>query len=211
MGAHRALHGDHDVAALAHAAKLGLELAIENPDASLFLLRQPHPLERAQPADAQGLAVAFGHGRDHEHVLARVLQDAAVERREAFGPHLVRQLDAPLPFELLAQLARDQLARPVADAMADIVARHDEVLAAVVVPGDDDVAVRMPGIEVVDGDPVELGPKVPLHPGHQIAHEAFEVVHAGPVLGRDDQPELIGVAFLASRKSPPSTLSCSRS
>ena len=160
VGAHHALHGDHDVAALAHAAELAFRAGDRGPTRPVcFSSRQPHPLERAQPAYAQGLTAALGQGRDHEHVLAGVLQDAAVERREALGARLVRQLDAALPFELLPQLAGDQLARTVADAVTDVVACHDEVLAAIVVAGDDDVAVRVAGVEVIDGNPVEFGPK----------------------------------------------------
>ena len=83
------------------------------------------------------------------------------------------------------------------DAVADVVPRHDEILAQVVMTRDHDVRVRMSGVEVVGGHPVELGVEIVLHLGHQIAHEGFEVAHARAVLGRDNEPELIGVALLA--------------
>ncbi len=63
--------------------------------------------------------------------------------------------------------------------------------------GDHDVRVRMPGVEMIGGHPVELGVEVVFHLRHQIAHEGFEVAHASAVLGRDNETELIGVALLA--------------
>ncbi len=57
--------------------------------------------------------------------------------------------------------------------------------------------VRVTGIEVIDGDPIELGPEVPFHFPHQVADEWFQIFHAGTVLGRDDEAELVAVALLA--------------
>jgi hypothetical protein len=122
-----------------------------------------------------------------------VLHDAAIERREALRLHLVGELEQALERLLEAQLQGDEILRTMADAVADVVARHDEVLAAVVVAGDDDMGVRVPRIEMIDGDPVEPGVQVLLHVSHEITHERLEVRHAASVLRRDDQAELIGV------------------
>ena len=78
-----------------------------------------------------------------------------------------------------AQLQGDEVLRAMADAVADVVARHHEVLAAVVVAGDDDVGVRMPGVEMIDGDPVELRAEVLLHVPHEITDERLEVLPCG--------------------------------
>jgi hypothetical protein len=84
----------------------------------------------------------------------------------------------------------------MADAVTDVMACHHEVLAAVVVSGNDDMGVRMPGVEMIDGDPVEPGVQVLLHVPHEITHKRLEVGHAATVLRRDDEAELIGVALL---------------
>ncbi len=59
------------------------------------------------------------------------------------------------------------------------------------------MAVRIVGVEMIDRHPVEARVEVALHPGHQVAHEGFEVVELGPVLWRDDEAELVAVAVAA--------------
>src|SRR5262245_31837035 len=87
------------------------------------------------------------------------------------------------------------------DAVADVMARHHEVLTAVVVPSDDDMGVGMRGVQVIGGRPVEPGPQVPLHSPHEITHERLEVCHATTVLRRHDEPELIGVTLLSLQEA----------
>ena len=76
-------------------------------------------------------------------------------------------------------------------------ARHHEVLTAVIVPSDDDMGVRMPGVEMIGGDPVEPGRQILLHVPHEITHERLEVCHAATVLWRHDEAELIRVTLLS--------------
>ncbi len=79
--------------------------------------------------------------------------------------------------------------------MADVVAGDDEVAPGVIDAAQDDMAVRVVGVPVVDRDPVELRAEVRFHAGHQVARVALEVADLGRVLGRDDEPELVPVAF----------------
>ena len=205
--AHDPVHGDHDVAALTQAAQLGFELGIDGPDAYSFLLRQSHLLQLPQPANPHAELRAFGtrlgtpalaveRGRHDEDVLLGVFEDAAIERCEPLRLHLVGELDDALQLLLGAQFQGDEVLRAMADAVADVVARHHEVLAAVVMASDDDMGVRMPGVEMIDGGPVEPGVQVLLHGRHEITHKRLEVRHAATVLRRDDEAELIGVALL---------------
>ena len=135
--AHDLVHGDHDVAALAQAAQLGFELGIDGPDAGLLLLRQAHLLQSPQPANPHAELRAFGttlgpaartvaHGRHDEHVLLGVLQDAAIERCEPLRLHLVGELNDALELLLGPQLQGDEVLRAMADAVADVMARHHE-------------------------------------------------------------------------------------
>ena len=99
------------------------------------------------------------------------LDDTDVDRGKALRRHLIGELDRALEGQFRSEFACHQITGAGADAVTDLVARHDEVFAEVVMAGDDDVGVRMPGVEVVDGGPVELGVQIAFHSLHQIAHE----------------------------------------
>src|SRR5215471_14025459 len=60
--------------------------------------------------------------------------------------------------------------------------------------------MRVTGIVVIHRDPFELGSQVLLHASHKITHEGLQVRHAGAVLGRNDEPELVAIAFLTSEE-----------
>ena len=75
-------------------------------------------------------------------------------------------------------------------------------LPVIVLAAQDDVGMRMAGVVVIDGDPIELGAEIRLHLLHQIAHEGLEVVVVGAVLGRDDEAELVPVVLRSARGTP---------
>ncbi|WP_407672727.1 hypothetical protein, partial [Novosphingobium organovorum] len=58
----------------------------------------------------------------------------------------------------------------------------------------------MTSVEVIDRDPVERGAKVLFHLGHEVAGKALEVFEGWPVLGRDDQAELVPVLAAAFKE-----------
>src|SRR3546814_10111700 len=70
--------------------------------------------------------------------------------------------------------------------MRDILARDDEIVAAIVDPTQDDVGVRALGVEVVDRDPVELRPHVLLGLRHEAADIRLEVGIFGTVLRSEE-------------------------
>src|SRR3546814_18267606 len=59
-----------------------------------------------------------------------------------------------------AEVEIDQLASALAQAAADIVARDDQILAALILAPHDDMCVRMAGVVMIDRDPVEIRTKV---------------------------------------------------
>src|SRR3977135_3989141 len=69
----------------------------------------------------------------------------------------------------------------------------DEVLAPIIVPADDDVAVGVAGVEVVDRDPIEPSAEILLHLPHHIAGEAAQIGETVAVLRGDDEAELMAV------------------
>ena len=60
--------------------------------------------------------------------------------------------------------------------------------------------VRVVGVPVIDGGPIELRAKILLHLAHKLAGEGFEVRHIHGVLGRDDEAEMVAVLVGALRK-----------
>ena len=60
--------------------------------------------------------------------------------------------------------------------------------------------MRVVGVPVIDGGPIELRAKILLHLAHQLAGKGFEVRHIQGVLGRDDEPEMVAVLVGALRK-----------
>ena len=87
--------------------------------------------------------------------------------------------------------------------MGNVVARDDEIAAALVLSPHDDVAVRVAGVVVVDGNPIEPGAEILLDLAHQAADEALQLVILGAILGRDDEAELMPVAIRALEKGLP--------
>src|SRR3546814_15610020 len=87
----------------------------------------------------------------------------------------------------------DQLASALAQAAADIVARDDQILAALILAPHDDMCVRMAGVVMIDRDPVEIRPKVFLDSGHEPPGERLEVVIFYPVLGAHNDAELVAI------------------
>ncbi len=100
---------------------------------------------------------------------------------------------AELPVGLRTELQRCVLLGAQPHAVGDVVLGDDEVLAQVVAAADDDVAVRMAGVEMVDGDPIELGAEILLHLPHYVAGEGAEVRESVTILRGDDEAELVAV------------------
>ena len=132
-----------------------------------------------------------------DQALLRLPKQLAVEPRESLLAHLALVALPDLVLGHRAELQGQQLARPLADAVGDVVACNYQVLADLVLAAQDDVAVGVVRVEVVDCHPVEARVEIPLHLGHQAADEWLEVVELGPVLRRDDEAELVAVALAA--------------
>ena len=107
------------------------------------------------------------------------------------------QLLAQFQVGLRPQLQGRPLLGAQAHAIGDVVLGDDQVLAEIVLAPDDDMAVRMAGVEVIHRDPIELGAEIGLHLAHHIAGEAAQVRQPVAVLGRDDDAEGMAVALAA--------------
>ena len=93
------------------------------------------------------------------------------------------------------ELQGDALGGAVAKSLLDVVAADDQVRAVVGAAAHQDVDVRIVGVPVIDGDPVELGAEIPLDVGHQLAGEGAKIGHLGRILGRHREPEMMPVVL----------------
>ncbi len=83
--------------------------------------------------------------------------------------------------------------RPVLHALAQIVAGDDQILAAIILAVEYDVAVRVATIVLIDRDPIELRVQIVFCLAHQSPGKILEVRIVDRVVGRDDEPELVPV------------------
>ena len=94
---------------------------------------------------------------------------------------------------LRAEFDRYKLLGPGAQTAADIVAGNHEVLAGLIDASDQKVDMRIVGVPVIDGDPIEPCAKIGFHLPGEVAGEGSEVGHLGGVFGRHDEPEMMPV------------------
>src|SRR3546814_1065861 len=74
-----------------------------------------------------------------------------------------------------AEIEIDEFAGALAQAVADIVARNDEILAPIITAAHDDMGMGMAGVEMIDRDPVELRPKILWQPRHRSEEHTAEL------------------------------------
>src|SRR5262249_16926325 len=123
----------------------------KGPSSRFKLGGHPVALQVSYPADHEVTVLADEPGRtlawsrvDHA-LLPLLAQQHLVEPRHALGLDLVLQLCLKLDLALVAQFPCHQLARPMADAVGDIVAGNIEDVAVIEHTADDDVGVGMAG------------------------------------------------------------------
>ena len=137
-----------------------------------------------------------------DRAVVGLVQERAVEPREAVVVHLAAEFLLHLQLGLPPELAGDEIARPGPDAVGDVVAGDVEDLALIGDAADHDMGVRLAGVEVVDRHPIERGVEVLLHLPHELAGEGLEVPELDAVLGRHDEPELVAVLQPAIDEGP---------
>ena len=91
--------------------------------------------------------------------------------------------------------------------MADVIAADDQILTVLGTPAHQDMDVRIVGVPMIDGDPVQLRSEVALDVGHELAREGAEVRQFGGVLRRNGEAEMVAVVLAALGESPSSATS----
>ena len=172
---------------------------VHRPLARPELVREAEALQMPQPPDlerVEWVRLPSGIRREvDDAVPIGVAGELPVELGPALGVDLALERAADVEIAAQPQFLGDQVLGAGAHALLDVVARDDEVLAVVGDAAHDDVDVRMLGVPVIDGDPIELGAEILLHLADQLAGEALEVGHLRRVLGRDDEAEMMAVVL----------------
>ena len=195
------VHGLDDIAALAQLAQGRLQFFAQLPPARRGLGGKPHPLQLAKPRQPQravGDAARIGLARAEDpETVAGLGDQRPIDAGEAILIDLGRELALLLDRGDRTQFERHQLACPLANAMGDVIAIDDQILAQLIPAVDDDMNMRMTGIKMVHRDPVELRSQVTFEFGHEVAGEAGEVAELRAVLRRDDDAKLVAIVLAA--------------
>jgi hypothetical protein len=102
-------------------------------------------------------------------------REYAIEVSPPIGFDLTVQIAIDLDITLGPERKRDQMRRPGAQPMADIVTSHHEIAAIVALTPRDDMNVRVVRIPVIHPDPIKLGAEIPLGLCHQVARKCFQI------------------------------------
>src|SRR6516165_4390558 len=200
----RPVHRLDDVAALAQFAQGRLQFFAQLPAARRYLASKPHCFQLAKPRQPQravGDAARVGRRVPEVHeTLASLSDQRLVDTGEAVLIDLSRELTLLLDCADRTEFERHELTRPLANTMGDVVAIDDQILAQFIPAVDDDMDVRVPGIEMVHCHPIELRSQVTVELAHEVAGEAGEIAELSPLFGRDDEAKLMAIVLAAVEK-----------
>lgn len=113
------------------------------------------------------------------------------------GQPLLFDLGTQMPLDIAmaarSQIQVERLRRALAHTAGQIIARNDQVLAALIDTARQDMAEGMAGVEMIDGDPVELRSQILFHPCHHPPSEGRQIAMFAAIFWRDDQTEPVPV------------------
>jgi len=148
---------------------------------------QPSPRQRRP-------GVGHTHAVLHHPVRIHRRQQPPVKSREPIRPGFPP--DAPFrlhPRQVAEPLLR-HLLRPRPEAVADVVARDDQVPSIPSPPPHEYMGVRLVRVVMTGRRPVQIRlPKVRRDPPHDLPHIALQVVDPVAVLRRDDEAEMMPI------------------
>ncbi len=151
-------------------------------------------LQAADQQQALALQPRFVEPLDlHSAILTGLALQCAIQARPPLLLHLALQGLLDLQLGARPQPFGRQLGGAMAEAIGDVVARDDEVLAGIVTPAHDQVGVRVVGIPVIDCHPIQPRAQVGFHTVHQMPGVGTQVVQLGAVLRGDDEAEMVPV------------------
>jgi hypothetical protein len=192
------VQGLDDIPALAHAPEQGFQVFGQAPLPWRDLLGQTQTFQLLQPPRAESLpeTILVSAGTNSA-VQPRFAEKIAVETGKAFLLDLRPQPGLDLPIGARTQVQGYDFCGPLPHPPAEVLPGDDQVFPTVVLAAEDDMTVRMAGVVVVNRDPIQLGPEIPLHLAHQPAGQSLQVLVLDRILGGDDETELMTVSIAA--------------
>ena len=183
-----------------------LGIVADRPLPGANLLGEAERFQLAEPSDFEGLVfigLTVGMRRQVDRTgIAGIADKLSVELGPALGIDLPFEGAPDIEIGARPQFHGDEIARPVAHPLLDVVARDHEVLPVVPNAADDQMDMGMLGVPVIDGHPVETRAEVLFHLPDEIAREGFEIRHLERVVGRDDEAEMMPVIAAALGEGP---------
>src|SRR4051794_16813014 len=88
----------------------------------------------------------------------------------------------------------DEVDSTLPQALRDVLAGDDQILAPIILSANQDMAVRVARVEVIDRNPVELRSEIFFSLHHQAPDHRLQVLVLGAILRGDNEPELVAVA-----------------
>jgi hypothetical protein len=155
------------------------------------------PVSWLEPADHGGAAEArlsirgFGHKVDH--TVFGLALNHPVEAGPSLLANFAQHAVADFHLGARAEPFGRHLAGAVAHAIRDIVTGDDKIRSVRMAAAQNDMGVRVVGVPVIDGDPIELRAEIGFHAAHEVARIGLEVADVAGVLGRHDEAELVPV------------------
>src|SRR6266702_6245946 len=190
-----------DVAALAQFAQGRLQFFAQLPAARRGLAGKPHSFQLAKPSQPQRAvcnAARIGRRVPEVHeTIAGLGDQRPIDAGEAILIDLGRELAPLLDFGDRTEFERHQFACPLANAMGDVIAIDDQILAQFVPAVDDDMNMTIAGIKMVHRHPIELRSQVTFEFALEVAGEAGQVSELRAVLRRDDDAKLVAIILAA--------------
>src|SRR5712692_6706286 len=197
----RLVHRLDDVAALAQFAQGRLQFSAQLPAARRGFAGKPHSFQLAKPRQPQravGDAARIGRRVPEVHeTLAGLGDQRPIYTGKAILIDLGRELALLLDRGNRTEFERHQLACPLANAVGDVIAVDDQILAQLIPTVDDDMNLWMAGIKMVHRHPIELRAQVTFEFAHEVAGEAGQVSELRAVLRRDDDAKLMAIILAA--------------
>lgn len=146
-----------------------------------------------------GLPVRRPGDVDHA-LLVGVTDKLPVELGPAFGLDLPLKRTADVEIGARAEFLRDEVLRPIAHPAFDIVAVNHKIAAVIGAAAHDDMDMRVVGVPMIDGNPLQFGAEVFFRLPHQLAREPLQILHVGGVLRGHNEPEMMAVVLAALRE-----------
>jgi hypothetical protein len=196
-----------DIAALPKCAQAWFRVSGQNPARGTGRLRKREPFERPHPADLnfpQRIAsgIASWPKIDYPFRPSRFPAQRPIKLGPAFGSNLRFKAAPDLKLRSRAELPGNKISGTRPQARSDVIAADDKVRATVGAAAHQDVDMGMLGIPVIDRDPVEPRTKIARGLMHEFAGKAPQAFQLARIIRRDNEPEMMPVAFAALSESP---------